>query len=134
MVNLTTKLAFISDAAENRDKMLEQCKELLRQHAHDALNIHGLRNDQFVLVCIKVDGPWQTIVEIIAPGADWQKIRDQGQKPIAVGIASELFVAMIINKMPALAEGFLKKTDARKAKCVVLDSVGCTIYEIDSVQ
>ena len=103
MINLTTKLAFMSPTAVNRDKMLEECKELLRQHAQAALNINGLRNDQFVLVCIEVDGPWRTIVEIIAPGANWEEIISMGQKPIAVGIASDLFITMLVNKMPALA-------------------------------
>lgn len=123
----------LSLAAQKRNNMVFNSLRRLEQLAHRAMYIRQLRNDEFVVVCIKVDSPSRDIVDILMPNADWQPFRDRGQEPIAQGTTTFGLCRLVAQRHPELALVLLEKPADGKAKCIALDEGGCSIYEIDPV-
>lgn len=70
------------------------CKELFSlnieriEHFKNRITEKKLTPKEVVIVCINVDDPnGKVITDMLMPGYDWQAIRDQGQIPIARGLA-----------------------------------------------
>jgi hypothetical protein len=93
-----------------------------------------MRNDQEVVVCIKVDSSWRYLADRLMPNADWQRYRDQGMEPVARGTASFATCRVVAEVLPDLAGVLLEVPEAGKMKCIVLDDGGCTIYDINPVE
>lgn len=134
MVELKTNLVILSEAAERRNEMVAQCMERLQHFAYRAINIRGMQNNEFVVVCIKVDSPWRDIVDVLMPNEDWQQFRNLGQEPVARGTASFALCEIVAERLPDIADVVLEKPSAGMAKCIGLDEGGGTVYEIEPIQ
>lgn len=124
----------LSPAAEKRNEMVLQCWSRLQHFAYRALNVRGKRNDEEVVVCIKVDSRWHYLVDRLMPGADWQQYRDLGQEPVARGCASFGTCEHLAEVLPDIATVLMEVPEVGKMKCIALDDGGCTIYDIDPVE
>ncbi|MDB5224822.1 MAG: hypothetical protein JWO43_444 [Candidatus Adlerbacteria bacterium] len=110
--------------------MMQTCALRLAEMAHRALHIKGLRRDQVVMVCIKVDSRWRWIVDQLMPGADWQQYRDQGQEPVARGSAMWPICEAVADELPDLKDALLEIPAEGRVKVIALDDGGGTVYEI----
>lgn len=121
----------LSEAAQKRHDMVIQYYERLQHHAFRAQSIRNRKNDDVVVVCIKVDSPWRPIVDALMPGYDWQKIRDQRLEPVALGTADFPICEVVAERMPEIAEVLLETPKEGYYKCIALDEGGCTVYDIE---
>lgn len=65
-----------------------------------------------VITCINVDDPnGKVIADILIPGHDWQAIRDQGQTPVARGLAPRDGIQKILEVFDTDAAKKLKETE-----------------------
>ena len=134
VVELTTNLVMLSEAAEKRNEMVAQCIESLQHLAYRAENVHGMKSDEFVVVCIKVDSFWRDIVDLLMPDADWQQFRGLGQEPVVRGTVSFSFCKLIARRLPDIADLLLEKPTTGMARCIALDEGGGTVYEIEPLE
>lgn len=126
----------LSPAAEHRNTMFQGCVLRLQRLAYRGLNVHHLRSDQFVVICIAVDSRWRELVDTLMPGTDWQRIRDTGQEPVANGLVRVEFCDTLAEEEPGIVpalETVKNPLPLGKANCVVLDDGGCTVYEVDAI-
>lgn len=120
----------LSEAAQRRHEMVVCCYESLQHFAYRAQSVHNLKNDQAVIVCIKVDSEWRPLADVLVPDADWQKFRDLGQEPVARGAVQFSMCEIMAMRLPDLAEVLMEKPSEGMYKCIALDEGGCTVYEI----
>lgn len=123
--------AQLSDAAEHRNTMYIQSAHRLQHFAWRALNILGKKNNEVVVICIEVDSRWRDLVEQLMPGYDWDAERVSGRQPIALGSTTWAICKFLAEEFPDLAKVALEVPPEGKAKAVVLDDGGCTIYELE---
>jgi hypothetical protein len=109
-----------------RDNYADLCR--LARLAHDK---YGLKSNQVIIYCIKVDTEWRDMVELIMPNFNWQQIRNQGLEPMARGVEKFSICTKIAEKMPQLKEELEAKPTEDYFKCIVLDEGGGTIYKIE---
>lgn len=126
--------ADLSPTAQERHEFALTSWQRLQHFAYRALNVRGKRNDEEIIVCIKVDTKWRYLVDMLMPNADWQQYRDQGMEPVARGAASFGTCSHLVEMLPDLADVLLEVPEAGKMKCIVLDDGGCTVYDIDPVE
>ena len=124
----------LSPAAQERHLFALANWSRLQHFVYRALNVRGKRNDEEVVVCIKVDSRWRYLVDMLMPGADWQQYRNQGQELVARGCASFGTCKHLAEKLPDVASVLMEVPEAGKMKCVVLDDGGCTVYDMDPVE
>ena len=126
----------ISEAAEGRNQIFSQNMGRLQHFAYRAMNVHGLSNEEFIVVCIMVDSSWRWLVDAIMPGADWQPFRDRGENPTARGFVSlpEDLRGIIVAKLPEFDVCLSERPKEGTANCIVLDDSGGTVYEIQPVE
>lgn len=122
-----------SYSAKKRHSMVLQCLERLQNFAYRAKNVHGLSNDEVVVVCIKVDSDWRPIVDALMPREDWQRFRDAGMEPVARGTASFPICEVVAERLPDIADVVLEKPSDGLYKLLALDEGGCTVYEIQPI-
>lgn len=91
----------------------------------------GLKTNDFIVVCIKVDSRWRSLVDYLMPNEDWQQYRDQGMEPVARGSVLSSLSDYLIEKLPELKESLREVYPEDKAKVVVLDDTGGTVYQIE---
>jgi hypothetical protein len=123
----------MSNAAKKRHDMVIQCLDRLQNFAHRAKHLHGLANDEVVIVCIKVDSDWRSIVDDLMPGADWQQFRDIGLEPVARGTATFPICEIIAERLPDVSDVLLETPSEGHFKLIALDEGGCTVYEIEPI-
>jgi len=130
------KLAIAYSEEENFD-IVDRCNCIFRenyaalcQFASLAFNKYGLKTNQVVIYCIKVDTEWRDLVELIMPNYNWQQIRNDGLEPMARGVEKFSICTKIAEKMPQLKEELEAKPEGDYFKCIVLDEGGGTIYKI----
>lgn len=121
----------LSPAAQKRHAMVTDSYERLQHLAFRAQSVHDLKNDEVVVVCIKVDTEWRPVVDALMPGANWQQHRDLGLEPAARGTAKFPICEVIAEKLPGIADALMKKPKKGLYKCIVLDEGGGTVYEIE---
>jgi len=121
----------LSEAAQGRHDLMEQNLGRLEQIAHRAIHVKGLGANDFIIVCIKVDSRWRSVVDQLMPEHDWQQYRDQGMQPIARGSVAASFADYLAEELPDLREALREVYPYGKAKAVVLDDTGGTVYEIE---
>jgi hypothetical protein len=120
-----------SEAARKRHEMVVQCYDRLQHFAFRAQSIHGFKNDEVVVVCIKVDCDWRPIVDALMPNYNWQEIRDQGLMPVARGSAMFPICEVVAERLPDIEDVLLEKPREGFFKCIALDEGGGTVYEIE---
>jgi hypothetical protein len=120
----------MSEAAKERHAMMQVSAERLAQLAHRALYVRGLKHDQFVMTCIKVDSRWRWIVDKLMPGYDWQEFRDRGEEPVARGSAMWPLCEVVAEELPNLKDALMEIPAAGRVKVIALDDGGGTVYEI----
>lgn len=123
--------AQLSDAAEHRNGMYTQVAHRLQHLAWRALNVHNKKNDEIVVICIEVDSRWRAWVEHIMPGHDWDAVRASGRQPVAHATLTWEACVFIAQEFPDLAKVAMEVPPEGKAKAIVLDDGGCTIYELE---
>ncbi len=120
--------------AGRRHRIFEQRAQRLSVLAAKAIDVHRLKNDQFVMVCIEVDSQWKYIVDQLMPNYDWQSDRDSGIMPIAHGSAMFPICEHLAEKLPELASVLLEIPPEGNVKVVALDTGGATVYEIRPIR
>jgi len=122
----------MSDEAKGRHEIMEVNAERLTQIAHRAIHVRGLKTNDFIVVCIMVDSRWRPLVDQLMPNHDWQQYRDQGMKPIARGsVVLNSIAPRLINELPGLRDSLCEVYPDGKAKAIVLDDTGGTVYQIE---
>lgn len=121
----------MSEVAKKRHDMFLQFYERLQHFAFRAQNILKKENSEVVLFCIAVDTEWRGLVDILMPGTDWQKIRDQELEPVAMGSVTFSLAHDLIKLFPDMREILIEIPPEGFYKCIALDEGGCTIYEIE---
>ncbi len=121
----------MSDEAKGRHVLMQTSAERLAQIAHRAIHVKGLKTNDFVVVCIKVDSRWRGLVDHLMPNENWQQYRDQGMEPVARGSVFSALSDYLIKELPELKESLLEIYPDGKAKAVVLDDTGGTVYQIE---
>ena len=124
----------LAGAAAKRHEMVAQGIRQLQHLAYRAKSIHGQKNDEVVVVCIKMDSGWRPIVDALMPGYNWQEIRNLGQEPIARGTAYFSVCQAIAKRLPGIANVLLEKPNDGYYKCIALDEGGCTVHEIQPIE
>jgi len=124
----------LSPAAQERHSFALESWPRLQHFAYRALNVRGKRNNEEVVVCIKVDTNSRYLVDMLMPGADWQQYRDLEQEPVARGCVSFGTCEHLAEVLPDIASVLMEVPEAGKMKCVALDDGGCTVYDIDPVE
>lgn len=124
----------LSASAEKRHDMVSQSMEALEHFAYRALYVLNLKNDEVVVVCIKVDSQWRDIVDMLMPDTNWQQWRDKGQEPVARGSAMFRLCHILAQRLPDITDVLLERPPDGKVKCIALDEGGCTVYEIVPIQ
>ncbi len=78
-------------------------------HFKGRLAAKGLSDKEYCIVLLNVDdvhgGP---IADVLMPGFDWQAVRDQGQVPIARGLADRLWLQEVVSTFDDLASAKLR--------------------------
>lgn len=55
--------------------------------------------EQQLVVCIDVDDPtWIDLVDMLMPGANWDEIRERGERPVARGVVPAAPMAEVVAK------------------------------------
>jgi hypothetical protein len=121
----------MGDAAKGRHDLMKVSAERLAQIAHRAIHVKGLETNDFIVVCIKVDSRWRDLVDYLMPNHDWQQYRDQGMEPIARGSVLASLAEYLIEELPDLKDSLREACPDDKAKVVVLDDTGGTVYQIE---
>ncbi len=71
-----------------------------QEQDHDRLQSmrrRALELGERVVICIDVDDPaWRPLVDALMPDADWQSIRDRGERPIARGVVPLAMIADLV--------------------------------------
>jgi hypothetical protein len=123
------------EPADFRRSMLDVSQAKMSAKAWRAINVLGMSPPEFVVVCIHVDDAnmWRELVELMVPDAEseWQRLRDKGDIPMAVGsskaVVSQIVVAMLPDLAPSLAEpppeGF--------ARGIALSHSGATVVDLE---
>jgi hypothetical protein len=119
-----------SESAEKRNTLVHSCMSRLQNFAYRGV-AKGLKNTDFVVVCIKVDSPWRYIVDALMPNHDWEKYRLIGEEPIARGSAMFSLCEVLAEKLPNIKQALLEIPTENKVKLIALDEGGCTVYDID---
>ena len=123
----------LSEAADKRNNMVTQRMERLQHLAWRAINVRGMNNDEFVIVCIQVDSSWRDIVDMLMPNtpeSHWQEFRDKGMEPIANGSASFGVCDIVAGRCPDIEQVLMEKPAEGVVKCLALNEEGCTVYDI----
>ena len=121
----------MSEVAQRRHKMVEQCLNRLSHIAYRSLHIKGLKPNEFVMTCIEVDSRWRWLVDQLMPDADWQEWRDRGAEPVALGSSTWRVCELLIEILPELKNQLLETPGEGRVKLVALDEGGATVYEIE---
>lgn len=116
--------------AKRRHSMVVQSLDRLQHFAYRAKSVHNQSADEMIVICIKVDSKWRWIVDKLMPGQNWQKIRDLGQEPVALGTADISLCKVVAEILPGFANVLLEKPIDGHYKCVALDEGGATVYDI----
>ena len=127
----------ISQAADRRNSMVSERMARLQHLAWRAINVRGLNNTEFVIVCIQVDSPWRDLVDALMPNtpeSHWQEFRDKGMVPIANGSASVEVCEIVAERCSEITQALMEKPGEGIVKCVALDEGGCTVYDIKPIQ
>lgn len=124
----------LSDAGRKRHAMVTDNIDRLQHFAYRAKSVHGLTNEDVIVVCIKVDSKWRSLVDELMPNQDWQRFRDMGMEPVARGTVLFPVCEDLAKQLPDLADTLLEKPEDGRYKCIALDEGGCTVYEIDPVE
>jgi hypothetical protein len=90
-----------------------------------------MTNDQFVVLCIAVDSDWRDLVDLLMPDHDWQQYRDRGEQPVARGTVFAAVCEYLVERLPNIEQSLMEIPPAGKAKAIVLDEGGGTVYEIE---
>lgn len=115
---------------EIRQELFELNKERLEQLAFRATR-KGLKLDQFLVVCIDVyDSTWTELVNLLMPNADWQQIRDRGEKPIARGTVRAELADYLCEIVPGIASALRNPAEGGQAKTVIMGAKGASVYLI----
>jgi hypothetical protein len=125
----------LSPGAIKRNEMVEQSMTRLQHFAFRALSVHGMRNDQFIIVCILVDTEWRELVDMLMPNVPeehWQSLREAGTPPVARGLANSDACEYILERHPALRAGLEEVYPEGTARCIALDDTGGTVYQIEA--
>lgn len=127
----------LPEAANKRNNMVSQRMDRLQHLAWRAMNVRGMRNDEFVIVCIQVDSPWRDVVDMLMPNtpeSHWQEFREKGMDPVANGSTSVGVCDLVAERLPDIAQVIMEVPDQGVVKCIALDEGGCTVYDIKPVQ
>jgi hypothetical protein len=93
----------------NTVELYEAYKGLLAEIAWRARE-HGHSESEVLLYCIAVDSRWRPVVDLVAPGEDWQLLRGSGGEPVAGGyFARGEWVEALVGAMPGLAPKFQER-------------------------
>ena len=125
----------LSPAAIERNEMVEQSLTRLQHFAFRALSVHGMRNDQFVIVCIFVDTEWRELVDMLMPNVPeehWQSFRDRDMPPIARGLANLSACEYILERHPGLRASLEEVYPEGTARCIALGEGGGTVDQIEA--
>lgn len=127
----------LSESANKRNNMVSQSMDRLQHLAWRAMNVRGLNNNEFVIVCIQVDSRWRDLVDMLMPStpeSHWQEFRNKGMDPIAFGSATVGVCDFVVKHYPDIEDVLMEKPGEGIAKCIALDEGGCTVYDIRPVQ
>lgn len=127
----------ISEAANRRNNMVSERMARLQHLAWRAINIRGLNNTEFVIVCIQVDSSWRDLVDALMPNtpeSHWQEFRDKGMVPVANGSASVGVCEIVAERCPEIRDVLIEEPSEGVVKCIALDEGGCTVYDIKPIQ
>jgi hypothetical protein len=81
---------------------------------------HGHSEREVLLYCIAVDSRWRPVVDLVAPGEDWQLFRDSGTEPVALGyFARGEWVRALVRAMPGLGPKFQERLPKGMYQAVV---------------
>lgn len=118
---------------EERLDIFAQHAPRLKELAYRALNM-GLEPDDFLIVCIDVDDPgWRPLVDHLKINADWQQIRDRGERPLALGSVVGPLRDNLADSLPALAEGLFSALPEGNVRAVILAAGGGSLWHIRPV-
>ena len=116
---------------EKRRKMVIEQEDQIQYLAYLATNIRNLKNDEFVVVCIKILKCWRKILDLILPDYDWKKHEEEEMKStVATVTASFSFCDFLAAIFPKIATEMKEKPENGNIKCIVLDEDGCTVCEL----
>lgn len=115
------------------------CKELLRLNTGRMLHFvlrmkqRGYSPNDVVVTCINVDDPnGGPIADLLMPGQDWQAFRDQGQIPIARGLAGREGIQTILQQFDCDAADKLQRTPG--IAIVVIDRGVAEIFTPEDIE
>jgi hypothetical protein len=121
---------------EKRDELFQAYKKRLQELAHRAIFIKQLKPKDFLMICIDVDDDpdFRDLADHLMPNHNWQKYRDRGEKPIAMGsVMIEEMREVLSLMVPAIKDALYDKTPKGVVLGVVLGSGGASVYYIEPV-
>lgn len=105
--------------AHNRSIARQNCLAFLKQNEERMVYFarriveRGQTPQEILITCIMVDDPnGGPLAEALMPGYDWQPIRDQGQTPVARGLAVREGIQELLDKAIPEAGRALRDTPA----------------------
>lgn len=117
----------------DRQELFEANKLRLGQFAHRAIG-RGMKASEFVIVCIVADDPdWSDLAQVLIPGFDPKPLRDQGQVPLARGIAGASIREYLAEVAPDVKEALFAEIPDGAAQAAVMGFGGISVYLIEPV-
>jgi hypothetical protein len=118
-----------------RDNFFQSNKSKLERLAYRAINIHKKEASEFLVICIDVDdSTWTGVVDALMPNEDWNRYRNRGEKPVALGSIPMFWTDYISKVVPDVAQCFKKELPKGMVFGVVLASKGASVYYVDPAQ
>lgn len=120
---------------EERDELFQTHKKRLKELAHRAMFVKQLKPKDFLMICIDVDDnpDFRHLADQLMPGHNWQKYRDRGEKPVAIGSVTIEVRELISLMVPAIKDTLYGKIPKGVVLAVVLGSGGASVYYVEPV-
>ncbi len=110
--------------------MLHSSAGRLQGLAQRALTETLLTRDELIFYCIEVDSLWRNVVDALQPGMHWQKVRDRGFAPLAIGGATWEQLKPLTDELPDLFRIQHLPLSEGHVRVIIVNTEGWSAFEL----
>jgi hypothetical protein len=117
-----------------RYSMFVLTRKRLSEIASRAITLHGRTPEDFAVISIHVDDPkWRPLVDKLMPNtpeAEWQRIRDQDETPIASGSIPQETLEILCDLLPGIGRIRKERPPKGEVYALIFGDGGCSVYSV----
>ena len=134
---MSTQTTPFNQGPEFRQELMERFIQILQFLAWRAMNTLKMPSTEFVIFCIAYDTRWRYIVDKMVPQIPkeyWQWSRNLGLMPVGAFTGTKPILDHLAIAFPDTSEEMKSVVADGRAKCIVLDEEGYSLYMITPVE